>query len=63
MKITYYIEVEKQLVQYTNSLKEAKKYGENHYKKFRIVKLIGQYKYEGMHARILEFKNGKYKEV
>jgi len=64
MKTTYYVEThDGQLLNYFNKLRDAKDFGESGNKDFKIVKLVGPYKYEGRHDRILEFTNGKYRVV
>lgn len=64
MKTTYYVEtIDGQLTNWFNTLREAKSFGERLFPQFKIVKLVGPYKCEGRHDRVLEFKNNRYKTV
>ena len=61
MFTSYYVEtLDGELLNYFLRLKDAKAYGERLLSEFKIVKLVGQYRYEGRHARVLVFNNGKY---
>lgn len=59
---TYYVEGwNGDILGYYGKLSEAKKEGKRYHQDYhKIVKLVGPYRYEGRHARVLKFENGKY---
>lgn len=65
MKTTYYVETKDDglIKGYFENLKDAKRFGEKYSTEFKIVKLVGSYKFEGFHARILEFQSGRYNVI
>lgn len=62
--ISYIVENSQgEVLGYSLKLTEAKEILEKSTDQGRVTKLIGPYRYEGFHARILEFRSGRYREV